>query len=63
MSSWKLTVISTLAQIIAASVPFALLLIAIGPQEDPMTIAGFSLIIGVMTTIVTASESRAPQKG
>ena len=55
--------ISTLAQIIAASVPFALLLIAIGPQEDPMTIAGFSLLIGVMTTIVTTVKSRVPQRG
>jgi hypothetical protein len=63
MSGWKLTVISTLAQIIAASVPFALLLIAIGPQEDPITIAGFSLLIGVMTTIVTTVKSRVPQRG
>jgi hypothetical protein len=63
MSGWKLTVISILAQIIAASVPFALLLIAIGPQEDPMTIAGFSLLIGVMTMIVTTVKSRVPQRG
>jgi hypothetical protein len=62
MSGWELTVISTLAQIIAASVPFALLLIAIGPQEDPITIAGFSLLIGVMTTIVTTVKSRVPQR-
>lgn len=62
MSGWTVRIATLVLQTIAAAMPFAALVVAVGPDEDPLTVAGLALLVGVLVTLVTTVRRRVPRR-